>query len=182
MTASSSALNVATSAPKSSCPPRNVAINSCCCCLLKLSPIWRPRCEVSGQPVRRRGPVNVNGPIMTAPCGRDPRDSPGSGAMLAGARSRGGRGHGEIVSVAAVKAAVLEHIPGELVIDDVQIGTVGPHEVLVRTAAAGLVSLRPPLHGGQVPASGPGGARARVGRRRRGGRRRRCRTCSPAIT
>ena len=42
------------------------------------------------------------------------------------------------VSVAAVKAAVLEPIPGELVVDDVQIGTVGPHEVLVRTAAAGL--------------------------------------------
>jgi len=37
-----------------------------------------------------------------------------------------------------MKAAVLEHIPGELVIDDVQIGTVGPHEVLVQTAAAGL--------------------------------------------
>jgi S-(hydroxymethyl)glutathione dehydrogenase/alcohol dehydrogenase len=37
-----------------------------------------------------------------------------------------------------MKAAVLEHIPGELVIDDVQVGDVGPHEVLVRTAAAGL--------------------------------------------
>ena len=37
-----------------------------------------------------------------------------------------------------MKAAVLESIPGALVIDDVQIGTVGPHEVLVRTAAAGL--------------------------------------------
>jgi S-(hydroxymethyl)glutathione dehydrogenase/alcohol dehydrogenase len=37
-----------------------------------------------------------------------------------------------------VKAAVLEHIPGELVIDDVQIDTVGPQEVLVRTTAAGL--------------------------------------------
>jgi S-(hydroxymethyl)glutathione dehydrogenase / alcohol dehydrogenase len=43
-----------------------------------------------------------------------------------------------MVSVGAVKAAVLEHIPGDLVIDDVQIGTVGPHEVLVQTAAAGL--------------------------------------------
>jgi len=40
--------------------------------------------------------------------------------------------------VAAMKAAVLEHIPGELVIDDVQIGSPGPHEVLVRTVAAGL--------------------------------------------
>ena len=37
-----------------------------------------------------------------------------------------------------MKAAVLEHIPGELVIDDVQLGEVGPHEVVVRTAAAGL--------------------------------------------
>ena len=37
-----------------------------------------------------------------------------------------------------MKAAVLEHIPGELVIDDVQIGSPGPHEVLVQTVAAGL--------------------------------------------
>jgi S-(hydroxymethyl)glutathione dehydrogenase/alcohol dehydrogenase len=37
-----------------------------------------------------------------------------------------------------VKAAVLENVPGELVIDDVQVGTVGPHEVLVQTTAAGL--------------------------------------------
>lgn len=37
-----------------------------------------------------------------------------------------------------MKAAVLEHIPGELVIDDVQVGDVGPHDVLVRTVAAGL--------------------------------------------
>jgi S-(hydroxymethyl)glutathione dehydrogenase/alcohol dehydrogenase len=37
-----------------------------------------------------------------------------------------------------VKAAVLESIPGELVIDDIQIGSVGPHEVLVQTTAAGL--------------------------------------------
>ena len=39
---------------------------------------------------------------------------------------------------AAVKAAVLEHVPGDLVIDDVQVGPIGPHEVLVQTAAAGL--------------------------------------------
>jgi S-(hydroxymethyl)glutathione dehydrogenase / alcohol dehydrogenase len=37
-----------------------------------------------------------------------------------------------------MKAAVLEHVPGDLVIDDVQLDTVGPREVLVRTAAAGL--------------------------------------------
>ena len=39
---------------------------------------------------------------------------------------------------AIVKAAILEEIPGVLVVDDVQIGTPGPHEVLVRTVAAGL--------------------------------------------
>jgi S-(hydroxymethyl)glutathione dehydrogenase / alcohol dehydrogenase len=33
---------------------------------------------------------------------------------------------------------VLEHVPGELVIDDVQTGPIGPHDVLVRTVAAGL--------------------------------------------
>ncbi len=37
-----------------------------------------------------------------------------------------------------MKAAVLEHIPGELVVDDVEIGSIGPHDVLVRTTAAGL--------------------------------------------
>ncbi|MFA5883619.1 MAG: Zn-dependent alcohol dehydrogenase [Acidimicrobiia bacterium] len=37
-----------------------------------------------------------------------------------------------------MKAAVLETIPGELVIDDVEIGAPAPHEVLIRTAAAGL--------------------------------------------
>jgi S-(hydroxymethyl)glutathione dehydrogenase / alcohol dehydrogenase len=36
-----------------------------------------------------------------------------------------------------VKAAVLQAIPGELVIDEVQIDKPGPHEVLVRTSAAG---------------------------------------------
>jgi S-(hydroxymethyl)glutathione dehydrogenase/alcohol dehydrogenase len=37
-----------------------------------------------------------------------------------------------------VKAALLETVPGELVIDDVQTGAIGPHDVLVRTVAAGL--------------------------------------------
>ena len=37
-----------------------------------------------------------------------------------------------------MKAAVLETVPGELVIDDVQLATPGPREVLVRTVAAGL--------------------------------------------
>ena len=37
-----------------------------------------------------------------------------------------------------MKAALLETIPGELVIDDVQTGPIGPRDVLVRTVAAGL--------------------------------------------
>jgi len=37
-----------------------------------------------------------------------------------------------------MRAAILEEVPGELVIDDVQIGTVGPHEVVVQTVAAGV--------------------------------------------
>src|SRR5919109_629437 len=37
-----------------------------------------------------------------------------------------------------MKAAVLESIPGDLVIDDITVGELGPRDVLVRTAAAGL--------------------------------------------
>src|SRR3954464_15947302 len=37
-----------------------------------------------------------------------------------------------------MKAAVLRTIPGQLEIDDVTIDKPGPHEVLVRTAAAGV--------------------------------------------
>jgi S-(hydroxymethyl)glutathione dehydrogenase / alcohol dehydrogenase len=37
-----------------------------------------------------------------------------------------------------MRAAILESAPGELVIDEVTVGAVGPREVLVRTAAAGL--------------------------------------------
>ena len=37
-----------------------------------------------------------------------------------------------------MKAAVLRSIPGDLEITDVEIGTPGPREVLLRTAAAGL--------------------------------------------
>ncbi len=36
------------------------------------------------------------------------------------------------------RAAILESAPGDLVIDEVQVGDVGPREVLVRTVAAGL--------------------------------------------
>ena len=37
-----------------------------------------------------------------------------------------------------MKAAVLEQIPGELVVGDVEVRDPGPREVLVRTVAAGL--------------------------------------------
>jgi S-(hydroxymethyl)glutathione dehydrogenase/alcohol dehydrogenase len=40
--------------------------------------------------------------------------------------------------VTSMRAAVLESAPGELVIDEVEVDAVGPHEVLVRTVAAGL--------------------------------------------
>src|SRR3954462_13288043 len=36
-----------------------------------------------------------------------------------------------------MKAAVLQEIPGQLVIDDVQIDKPGPREVLIKTSAAG---------------------------------------------
>jgi S-(hydroxymethyl)glutathione dehydrogenase/alcohol dehydrogenase len=41
-------------------------------------------------------------------------------------------------TVGVMKAALLEEVPGELVIDEVSLGAVGPHDVLVRTVAAGL--------------------------------------------
>src|ERR671918_472361 len=37
-----------------------------------------------------------------------------------------------------MKAAVLHEIPGKLLIEDIQIDTPGPREVLISTAAAGL--------------------------------------------
>jgi S-(hydroxymethyl)glutathione dehydrogenase/alcohol dehydrogenase len=37
-----------------------------------------------------------------------------------------------------MRAAILETVPGELVVDEVQIGSVGPRDVLVRTVAAGI--------------------------------------------
>ena len=36
------------------------------------------------------------------------------------------------------RAAILEAAPGELVVDDIEVGDVGPGEVLVQTVAAGL--------------------------------------------
>lgn len=37
-----------------------------------------------------------------------------------------------------MRAAVLESVPGDLVVDEIEVGTVGPREVLVRTVAAGI--------------------------------------------
>ena len=37
-----------------------------------------------------------------------------------------------------MKAAVLRTIPGNLEVEDIQIDKPGPHEVLIRTAAAGV--------------------------------------------
>src|SRR5262245_20329240 len=45
---------------------------------------------------------------------------------------------GRGTNVRAMRAAVLETVPGELVVDEVQIGSVGPRDVLVRTVAAGI--------------------------------------------
>jgi S-(hydroxymethyl)glutathione dehydrogenase / alcohol dehydrogenase len=57
--------------------------------------------------------------------------------------------------VARVKAAILEQIPGELVVDEVQIGSPGPHEVLVRTVAAGLCHSDLHFIEGKYPAPVP---------------------------
>ena len=78
-----------------------------------------------------------------------------------------------------MRAAVLSEIPGKLEIDDVQIDKPGPHEVLIRTAAAGLCHSDLHFMEGKYPCPTAGGARPRVGGRRRGGRRRRSRTCKP---
>src|SRR5580704_11018901 len=40
--------------------------------------------------------------------------------------------------VAPMQAAILDSAPGELVIDEVQVDAIGPHEVLVHTVAAGI--------------------------------------------
>src|SRR5204862_5301194 len=39
---------------------------------------------------------------------------------------------------AAMRAALLRQIPGKLEIDEVEVSSPGPHEVLIRTVAAGL--------------------------------------------
>ena len=84
---------------------------------------------------RRSRPCSCSG---SPPTGS--RSSPAGSRSTTSAARTSSRWSGSVgvVTVAAMKAAVLEHIPGELVIDDVQIGAVGPHDVLVRTVAAGL--------------------------------------------
>ncbi|MDA8046769.1 MAG: Zn-dependent alcohol dehydrogenase [Actinomycetota bacterium] len=49
------------------------------------------------------------------------------------------------------RAAILDEAPGELVIDDIEVGRVGPHEVLVRTVAAGLCHSDLHFIGGVYP-------------------------------
>src|SRR5437899_2147002 len=74
---------------------------------------------------------------------------------IAATRRDSGRWAVEPVRVARVKAAILEQIPGALVIDDVQIGSPGPHEVLVRTVAAGLCHSDLHFMEGKYPAPVP---------------------------
>ncbi len=50
---------------------------------------------------------------------------------------------------------MLEQVPGDLVVDDVQIGSVGPHEVLVQTTAAGLCHSDLHFMEGKYPLSTP---------------------------
>src|SRR5690606_38693480 len=60
-------------------------------------------------------------------CGRIPRRVEGCRPNVAPTRG-----------IHTMRAAVLNSIPGTLEIEDVEIGTPGPREVLVRVAAAGL--------------------------------------------
>ena len=69
-----------------------------------------------------------------------------------------------------MRAAVLETVPGELMIDDVTIDTPGPGEVLIRTAAAGLCHSDLHFMENKYPYPVPGRPRPRIGGRRRGGR------------
>src|ERR1700756_1687784 len=74
---------------------------------------------------------------------------------VAATRRDSGRTDARSVRVRRVKDAILEQIPGELVIDDVQIGSVGPHEVLVRTVASGLCHSDLHFMEGKYPAPVP---------------------------
>ena len=81
-----------------------------------------------------------------------------------------------------MKAAVLNSAPGHLDIEDVQIDSPGPREVLIETKAAGLCHSDLHFMEGKYPYPLPGRPRPRVGRGGRRGRLRRVTTSSPAIT
>ena len=59
-----------------------------------------------------------------------------------------------------MKAAVLMEVNKPLVIEDVSLPKPGPREVLIRTAVAGPLPLRPTFHGRALSASAAGGARS----------------------
>ena len=64
-----------------------------------------------------------------------------------------------------MRAALLRQIPGKLEIDEVEVSSPGPHEVLIRTVAAGLCHSDLHFMEGKYPYPTPARARARVGRR-----------------
>ena len=55
-----------------------------------------------------------------------------------------------------MRAALLRQIPGKLEIDEVEVSDPGPHEVLVRTAAAGLCHSDLHFMEGKYPWPTPG--------------------------
>ena len=74
---------------------------------------------------------------------------------------------------ATMRAAVLEEVPGEFIIEDVTVDAPGPREVLVRTAAAGVCHSDLHFMEGLYPWPDADGSRSRVGRGGRGSRTRR---------
>ena len=70
-----------------------------------------------------------------------------------------------------MRAALLREVPGELEIDDVEVGDARPPRGARAHRRRRPLPLRPALHGGQVPLPAARRARPRVGRRRRGRRR-----------
>ena len=81
-----------------------------------------------------------------------------------------------------MKAAVLRGVKKPLSIEDVEIDKPGPHEVLIRTAAAGVCHSDLHFLNGLVPLPDARCARARIGRRRRDRSAPRCATSSRATT
>ena len=59
-----------------------------------------------------------------------------------------------------MRAALLRQIPGKLEIDEVELSSPGPHEVLIRTVAAGLCHSDLHFMEGKYPYPTPRGARA----------------------